>query len=141
MTTDPSVSTDQPTTEAPAGRYLNDDRSTVILLKHPFAIGDVEYRAVTVRRITSREAKAYGLAVGHFIKAVTSGQIGAVVEPLYPGIELPREGFAMLDDDDMSVIEDAADSFFPERLKPVMAGLNELLALGLMPEAGVAEPA
>ncbi|MGB3338710.1 MAG: phage tail assembly protein [Devosia sp.] len=125
---------------APAGRYLNDDRGTIVPLAHPFALNDVEYREVKVRRITGHETKAYGFAVAAFLKAVTSGQ-GHVAEPSYPGIELPREAFAMLDDDDMAAIEEAADRFFPKRLRPLMEALNGIMAIGTPPDTGANAPA
>jgi len=123
------------TTAAPATsvEYLGAPRSVIIQLLHPFKIGEREFREVVVRRPTGVEVKAYGFAVSGFWNSVKSGR--AADEPLFPGIELPREAFAALDDDDLAVIEEAADGFFPERLRPMMEALNGMLALAAAPDS------
>ncbi|SFV32255.1 Phage tail assembly chaperone protein, E, or 41 or 14 [Devosia crocina] len=133
------TSTPTPTTEAAptsAVEYLGAPRAVTIPLKHAFRIGEQEYREVVVRRPTGHEVKAYGFAVSAFWRDIEAGR--SVQEPLYPGIELPREALAALDDDDLEAIEEAADGFFPDRLRPVLEAHNGMLAIIVAPASALA---
>lgn len=122
-------------------RYLSPEvRSVDVPLKFPFAVGDREYHSVVVRRISGIEARTYGYAVTAFWRQVAAGREG-LQEPLFPGVELPREAFAAIDADDLGAIEEAADRFFPDRLRPLVEALNGMLGLGTTASSGENEPA
>ncbi|MEO5807894.1 phage tail assembly protein [Devosia sp.] len=95
-------------TDAPrAVRYLNPQpREVSIVLQHPFAIGDVEYRTVTVRRVTGLEVQAYTEEL------VTSGK-----RPQFPGVAIPAEAYAALDDDDLLKLDEVILDFLPQRFR------------------------
>lgn len=91
--------------------YLNvENRSAEVTLKHPFRLSSVEYRKVTVRRLTGHEAKAH-------VQACMAAAESGAIEPPFPGIELPATAYAALDDDDILQIDRAIDDFFPERFR------------------------
>lgn len=112
MPDEPAVTTTTPITEA-TPNYLGDTvRSTSVPLKFPFELDGIEYRTVTVRRITGREAQSWSRALREFLA-------GDGPEPQFPGIVMPSAAFDALDDDDLAALDEAADRFFPARFQPL----------------------
>jgi hypothetical protein len=106
---------------APTGaRYLNaTPRSTTIILLHPFELEGAQICEVVVRRLRGFEAKQWAQA------CLVAAEAG-MQEPMFPGVELSAQAYAVLDDDDVFLIDEAIDAFLPARFR-VLGALAEKL--------------
>ena len=99
----------------PVVRFIGGaSRSTVIPLDYPVEYAGVEYREMTLRRLTTDE-------VAEFLKSVQGQPEDAKVTfPIFRTADdkpVPDEVLSALDDDDMTTLNEAAQSFLPRRFR------------------------
>ena len=89
-------------------------RQTIIPLDWPIALGDVEYRSVTVRRMSTAD-------VGAFMDRMRDAPDGTVVRfPIFDderGAPVPDAVWDALDSDDSDKLNKAAADFLPARFR------------------------
>ncbi len=106
----PAVSATEP---APAARWLTDKpRVTHYDLEYPFAIDDVEYKVITLKRLIAGEVAA-------FVDRMRSDPAKEWRFPLFfhGDHELSDAAWEALDDDDRFALEEISTGFLPARFR------------------------
>lgn len=118
-----SNQTDPVTSTAPV--YLDGPsaRTKVIPLTWPFAIGEKEYRELTIRRINGLEAKEYFASVMSSLRHGTDLMV-------FPGLDIGPDVWAAVDDDDVLRVEEAIEEFLPERFRSLAEALQAIPTAG-----------
>ena len=95
--------------------YLGDKpRVTELPLAWPLSVDGVEYRSITVKRLTTRE-------VGRFVDLIRTKPEGEKVRwPIFvdaAGAAIPDSVWDALDPDDTDALNEVADRFLPARFR------------------------
>ena len=104
-----------PSTAVGAVRWLTDvKRVESHPLAFPFAIGDVEYRTITVKRLSAGEVAAFVAK----LSAMPEGAPAARYPMFFLGdAEISDEAWDAMDDDDRFALAEISEGFLPERFR------------------------